>query len=332
MDALSEALRSVRMTGAIFYNAECSASWGFSVPHTDSVAHLLSPGTERLVSYHLLTEGEAVLRFEGEEDIRMVAGDICIIPHGDAHLVWNGTPSRFIDSANNLADYVSGQLVTMRLGGGGHMTRFICGYFGCERRADRLFLAGLPTVILINLRNDAAGAWLESSVRHLVDEAGSRRAGQSILLSRMAEALFIEAIRRYMNELPPGQIGWLAAARDPVVGRVIAHMHREPERRWTLEGLAAEAGTSRSVLSERFARFLGEPPLTYLARWRLELAARHLQTTSEAVIRVAAGVGYDSEAAFCRAFKREFGLPPGLYRKSMSAARSGPERARADRA
>ncbi len=318
MDALSEALRSVRMTGAIFYHAECTAPWGFSVPHTDSVAHLLSPGTERLVSYLLVTEGEAIARFEGGDDIRIVAGDICIIPHGDAHMVWNGTPARFIDSGEDLSECLSGNLVTMRLGGGGPMTRFICGYFGCERRADRLFLAGLPTMIRINLRQDPAGAWLESSVRHLVEEAASGRPGQSVLLSKMAEALFIEAIRRYMHELPPGQTGWLAAARDSIVGAAIAHMHREPERRWTIESLAAQAGTSRSVLTERFARFLGEPPLTYLARWRLQLAARHLVSTSDAVILVASGVGYESDAAFNRAFKREFGLPPGLFRKQAS--------------
>ena len=198
----------------------------------------------------------------------------------------------------------------MRLGGGGEVTRFVCGYFGCERHADRLFLAGLPLMIKINLRGDPAGEWLESSVRHLVSQAGSARPGQSVLLSKMAEALFIETIRRYMEALPPEQTGWLAGARDPVVGGALALLHRKPCHHWTVEQLAAETGVSRSVLAERFSRFLGEPPLTYLARWRLQLAARMLQTTREAVIQVASEVGYDSEAAFNRAFKREFGIPP----------------------
>ena len=206
----------------------------------------------------------------------------------------------------------------MRLGGGGEATRFVCGYFGCERHAERLFLAGLPSMIKINMRGDAAGEWLESSIRHLVSEAGSGRPGQSVLLSKMAEALFIETLRRYMEQLPPEQTGWLAGARDPVVGAALALLHRKPCHPWTLEELAAEVGASRSVFAERFTRFLGEPPLTYLARWRLQLAARLLQTTRKTVMQLALDVGYESEAAFNRAFKREFGLPPAQYRKRLA--------------
>jgi len=199
MDALSDALTSVRMTGAIFYQAECTAPWGFRVPHLHEVAHVLAPGTERLVSYHLVTDGKAVVRFADGEDIPVAAGDILIIPHGDAHTVSNGSPSTFLDSGASLDKYLAGSLTTMRLGGGGETTKFVCGYFGCERHADRLFLAGLPLMIKINLRGDAAGEWLETSVRHLVSQAGSARPGQAVLLSKMAEALFIESIRRYME-------------------------------------------------------------------------------------------------------------------------------------
>jgi AraC-like DNA-binding protein len=190
-----------------------------------------------------------------------------------------------------------------------------------------LFLAGLP-LIKINLRGDPGGAWLESSVRHLVSQAGSQRPGHAVLLAKMAEALFIESLRRYMEQLPSGQTGWLAAARDPVVGAALAALHRRPSHHWTLEGLAAECAASRSVVAERFIRYLGEPPLTYLARWRLQLAVRLLQTTRKTVLQVAGEVGYDSEAAFNRAFKREFGIPPGQFRKANSdmsrhAPRSG---------
>ena len=173
------------------------------------------------------------MRFPGEEDIAVAAGDILIIPHGDAHTVSNGSPSTFLDSGASLDKFLAGSLTTMRLGGGGEMTRFVCGYFGCERHADRLFLAGLPLMIKINLRGDAAGEWLESSVRHLVSQAGSARPGQSVLLSKMAEALFIETIRRYMEALPPEQTGWLAGARDPVVGGALALLHRKPRHHWT---------------------------------------------------------------------------------------------------
>jgi AraC-like DNA-binding protein len=316
MDALSEALTSVRMTGAIFYHAECSAPWGFRVPPLETVAHILAPGTERLVSYHLLTEGKAVAEF-ADSTVSLTAGDVLVIPQGDPHTVSNGSPSDFVDSGALLARSLSGDRTTMRLGGGGETTRFVCGYFGCERHADKLFLAGLP-LIKVNLRSDPGGEWLESSVRHLVSEAGSGRPGQAVLLAKMAEALFIETLRRYMAQLPSEQTGWLAGARDPVVGAVLAALHRKPSHHWTLEGLAAESAASRSVVAERFIRYLGEPPLTYLARWRLQLAVRMLQTTRKSVLQVAGEVGYDSEAAFNRAFKREFGIPPGQYRKAVS--------------
>lgn len=317
MDALSEALNAVRMTGAIFYHAECTAPWGFQVPHVRDVAHVLAPGTERLVSYHLVTEGKAVVCFP-QSTIPVSAGDVLIIPHGDAHTVSNGSPSKFVDSGSTLGRFLAGDLTTMQLGGGGEVTRFVCGYFGCERHADKLFLAGLPLMIRINIRGDSAGEWLENSIRHLVSEAGCGRPGQSILLSKMAEALFIETLRRYMERLPEEQTGWLAGARDVVVGSALALMHRRPFHPWTIAELAADAGTSRSVLAQRFTLYLGEPPLAYLARWRLQLAARLLETTQETVLQVASEVGYDSEAAFNRAFKREFGIPPGQFRKRVS--------------
>jgi AraC-like DNA-binding protein len=317
MDALSEALNAVRMTGAIFYYAECTAPWGFQVPHVQKVAHVLAPGTERLVGYHLVTEGRAIAQFAGSPAVPLSAGDVVIVPHGDAHTVSNGSPSTFFDSEASLVQYLVGGLTTMRVGGGGETTGFVCGYFGCERHADRLFLAGLPFMIKINLRGDPAGEWLENSIRHLVSQAGSERPGQAVLLSRMAEALFIETLRRYMEQLPPEQTGWLAAARDQVVGRALAALHREPGHRWSFDELAADVGTSRSVLAERFSRFLGESPLTYLARWRLQIAARRIQTTRDTILQVALDVGYESEAAFNRAFKREFGLPPAQYRKKI---------------
>jgi AraC-like DNA-binding protein len=319
MDALSEALSSVRMTGAIFFTAECTAPWGFAVPSMRQAGHLLAPGTERLVGYHLVTEGKAEVHFAGLPDESVTAGDILVIPHGDPHTLSNGSPRTMIDTAAELGPPLAGELATVRLGGGGERTHFVCGYFGCERHAERLFLAGLPTLIKINIRGDAAGAWLEASIRHLVEEAGNGQPGNSILLAKMAEALFIETLRRYMKQLPSEQTGWLAGARDPVVGGALALLHRRPCHPWALAELARDVGASRSVLSERFARLLGESPLSYLARWRLQLAARRLQLTRHTVIEVASGVGYESEAAFNRAFKREYGVPPGQYRKKLSA-------------
>ena len=166
-----------------------------------------------------------------------------------------------------------------------------------------------------HLRADEAGRWIENSVRHLLSEAQSRRPGTAALLSKMAQVLFVETLRRYMADLPTGAVGWLAGARDPLVGGALSLLHRDPARAWTLAELAREAGASRSVLGERFIKLLGEPPLTYLGRWRLLLAARQLQTTAKTALQIAIDVGYGSESAFNRAFKREFGIPPARYRR-----------------
>lgn len=318
MDALSEALQSVRMTAAIFYNAEYTAPWGDFSPATASVAPILAPGFEHLVIFHLITEGRAVAHMDGVPDLPLEAGDILIVSHGDAHRLSNGTPSRFRNDDSVIRKFLAGDLSPTRNGGGGELTHFVCGYFGCERRSCHHFLAGLPPMIKINLRGDASGAWLESSVRHLVSESSCSNPGGMVLLSKMAEALFVEALRRFARDMPEKKTGWLAAARDPLVGAALASLHREPNRHWTLPELAAEAGTSRSVLSDRFHHFLGESPMHYLARWRLQLASRLLQRERKSVMEVAMDVGYESEAAFNRAFKREFGQPPAYYRRAQA--------------
>jgi AraC-like DNA-binding protein len=325
MDALGQVLSSVRVTGAIFFSGEFSAPWAIATARADDVAPLLAPGTERLVIYHLLTEGQAWIRVDGGEEVALVAGDLVVIPHGDAHLTTSrpaasGPVPPLFDRVLALSKLLPGELLEERFGGGGAISRFVCGYFGCERHAGRLFLAGLPPLMRINLRGDAAGQWLEGSIRYLVSKACPPGHARSVLLQRMADALLVETLRRYTDQLPPAEACWLAGACDPVVGGALALLHRRPWQAWTVTELAREAGTSRSVLGERFVRFVGEPPLKYLARWRLQLAARLLQTTSTGILRLASDVGYASESAFNRAFKREFGLPPAQYRKAHAPA------------
>jgi AraC-like DNA-binding protein len=318
MDALSEALRSVRMTGAIFLDAEFTAPWSFRSPLAQQAAPVVAPGTEQLIIYHLVTEGMAWVKMAGEADLPVEAGEIVIIPHGEEHLFGNGLSETVFDGAATLHQHVAGELSSLRgWGGGGVTTKFVCGFMGCERQAENLFLAGLPTTIKINIRGNASGAWLENSIRYLVSEDQLHQPGRNILLSKMAEALFIETLRCYIKLLPPEATGWLAGTRDPIAGAALALLHRRPAEHWTIDRLACDIGTSRSVLSDRFTRYLGEPPLTYLARWRMQLASRMLQTTKATVLQVGLAVGYESEAAFVRAFKREFGLPPARYRKSL---------------
>jgi AraC-like DNA-binding protein len=314
-DPLSEALRSVRLSGAIFLDAELSAPWGFASPPASEGARLLAPSAEHLILFHLLVEGTASARLPGEPSVALEAGDIAVLPRGDAHELWNGRMTELVDSSALLPKLLGGAIASERGGGGGRMTKFICGYIGCERQAERLFLAGLPPLFKVNIRGDASGEWIESTIRHLASERAPAHPGRSALLAKLAEALFIETLRRYMAELPRQRTGWLAAARDPAVGRALGAIHREPARAWTVASLAQEARLSRTIFAERFTRLLGEAPLTYVARCRMQLGARLLETTDDSVLQVAMHAGYESEAAFNRAFKREFALPPARYRK-----------------
>jgi AraC-like DNA-binding protein len=206
------------------------------------------------------------------------------------------------------------KLKLCRIGGGGELTKLVCGYMACEPRLSQVFLSGLPPVFKVSIRNDPSGKWLENSIRFSVDQADVARAGGEAVRAKLSEVLFVETLRAYITQLAPEQTGWLAGARDVEVGKTLALMHRKPDHPWTLADLAKEAGLSRSVLAERFRHYLGETPMAYLTRWRLQLGAEMLGSTSYSVAQIAAEVGYESEAAFNRAFKREFQVPPARFR------------------
>jgi len=214
----------------------------------------------------------------------------------------------------------SRELTPLRAGGGGAISRFVCGYMTCDPHLCQPILSGLPPVFKVSIRADRSGQWLESSIMHLVDEAASGRVGSEAMLAKLSEALFVDTLRRYVATLPEQQVGWLAGARDPVVGKSLALLHKRVAHPWTIADLADEVGISRSALVDRFTRYLAEPPMTYLTRWRLQLAVQSLERTSRGVADIAANVGYESEAAFSRAFKREFGQPPGRYRAASKHA------------
>jgi AraC-like DNA-binding protein len=327
MDVLSEVLKAVRLDGALFYNGEFSAPWCFRSPASRKVAPYLSPDSEHVIIFHLLTEGRGYAHVEGEGGpVPLSAGDIIIFPHGDPHFMGNGSGVKAVDMAQELGRISSQGLKISRMGGGGEVTKFICGYMACEPQLSRIFLGGLPPVLKINIRNDASGQWLEDSIRYSVGTADASRPGGEAVIAKLSEVLFVEALRRYIALLPPEQIGWLAGVRDPEVGKALALMHRQPAHPWTIAALANDVGISRSVLAERFRRYLSETPIAYLTRWRLQLGAQMLKSTSGSVAQIAAQVGYESEPAFNRAFKREFGLPPARFRKQVKLVRSKPVR------
>ena len=322
MDVLSEVLKVVKLQGALFYNGEFSSPWSFYSPPSRTVAAYVAPDARHVIVYHLLTEGRASARLADGERIMLEAGDIVIFPHGDAHFLENGPPAKSVDMGKELARILSQGLKRSTLGGGGETTKFVCGFMACEPRLSQVFLSGLPPVFKVSIRNDASGRWLENSIRFSVNEADTPRAGGEAVLAKLSEVLFVETLRTYIAHLPPEQTGWLAGARDSEVGKTLALMHRNPAHPWTIASLAREAGVSRSVLAERFRHYLSEPPMAYLTRWRLQLGAQMLASTSYSVAQIASEVGYESEAAFNRAFKREFETPPARFRaqaKSTSA-------------
>jgi len=322
MDALSEILHAVKLEGAFFFNAELTAPWGVRSPRSCEIAAFLHKRPRHLIIFHLLTGGRARTTVEhSTHTVELVPGDIVVFPHGDAHLLSNGCPARIVDNGEHLKEVFSQGLNVFRDGGGGECTWLVCGYMVCDAEISKVFLGGLPPVFKVNIRNDAAGQWLEDSIKFSAGAAAANSAGSEAVLTRLSEALFVETLRRYMAELPPEQTGWLAGARDPGVGVALAHMHRAPQDPWTVASLAQQAGVSRSVLAERFRHYMGEPPMTYLSRWRLRLGARMLNSTSHSVARIAGDVGYESEPAFNRAFKREFGAPPARYRVRAKLAR-----------
>lgn len=326
MDAFSEILAGVKLNGALFFHADFSAPWAYNAPASITLAPALAPGAPHIIVYHFLVEGTAVATIEGGQSIPLVAGDVVIFPHGDPHVFASrlGPHDGTTAAAAVQRKVMTHDLTALRVGGGGEVSRFVCGYMACDPHLSRPILNGLPGIFKVNIRVDQSGRWLENSILHLVEEAGSGQVGSEAMLAKLSEALFVDTLRRYVAGLPEPETGWLAGARDPAVGKCLALMHSRIDHPWTIADLATQVGVSRSALSDRFMRYLSEPPMSYLTRWRLQLAARALTRTPRGVAEIGFGVGYESEAAFNRAFKREFGLPPARYRREQKLSSEEP--------
>jgi AraC-like DNA-binding protein len=322
MDVLSEVLKAVKLRGAIFFNGEFSAPWCFRSSPTPEVKEMLAPGGAHLIIYHFLTEGTAYAHLPEGPRQELSAGDIVIFPHGDDHFLGNGSPAKPVDSFKVFAKHVSQGLKVARFGGGGSITRFVCGYMACEPQLSEVFLAGLPKVFKVHVPQEPSGQWLANSIQFSVGETNAESAGSSVVVAKLSELLFIETLRRYVNTLPKEQTGWLGGARDPVIGQALALLHKNPEEQWTVASLARKTGLSRTRLADRFTHFLNESPMAYLTKWRMKLGAELLQSSEQSVAEIAASVGYGSEAAFSRAFKREFNCPPAQFRRKRKSAQA----------
>ncbi|HUK32589.1 MAG TPA: AraC family transcriptional regulator [Vicinamibacterales bacterium] len=318
-DVLSDVLRAVRLTGAVYFDFELSSPWVAEAPASSVIAAKVMPGAQRVIEYHVVARGACWGHAIGHEPVRLCEGDLVVFPQGDPHVLSSAPGMRAAPDMSLFARPSKSLPIVYELGGGGpDRTRVVCGFLGCDDRPYNPLLTALPSVIhLPAVGPGTTTGWLGTLLNIAVAESGSARAGGENVLARLSELMFVEAIRRYLDGLPPDRLGWLSAVRDPVVGQVLSALHSQPREDWTVERLARLAGLSRSVFAERFTAMVGQPPMQYLALWRMQLASR-LLLEGGGVAAVADAVGYDSEAAFSRAFKKLVGRAPATWRRSVA--------------
>lgn len=315
MDVLSDVLRTIRLEGALFLNAEMHAPWCFQVPRGEDIAAALNPRAEQMAIFHLVLDGECWAQMGDAPPVRLKAGDLLTAPHGDIHVLGSGLQHARVEISGMIQPQVP-ELARIRYGGDGDRCMLSCGWFSYESVAPNPLIEALPRMFSIPLRQRKSGAWIEQSVNFVLAQGTERQPASDMLAAKVAEMLLAEALLGYIESLPGDQNGWLSGLRDPLVGRCLGLMHGEPAKAWTIETLAHEIHSSRSVLAQRFADTVGVPPMQYLARWRMVMAAGKLRSNQGTLARIAEEVGYESEAAFNRAFKREYGVSPGAWRSA----------------
>lgn len=314
MDAFSDVLRVIRLSGGVFLESEFSAPWCVSgrLAPEDCAAYQVTP--RHIISTHYVVSGRMQVSVRGQAPIEVQAGEMVLFPHNDQHAFGSEITATPFSAREVIKPSPHGGLASLRHGGGGESTQLLCGYLGSDHSFGPL-LSSLPPVLKLDVRATPLGAWVESSFRFAVSQIAARRVGSTTILAKLSELLFVEAVNHYIAGLPDDRKGWLAGLRDPQIERALALMHAKPAQDWTAEALAAEVGMSRSGFAERFTSLVGQPPMQYLAYWRMQLAALRLRESREAIAQVGYAVGYESEAAFSRAFKREFGQAPAAWRR-----------------
>jgi AraC-like DNA-binding protein len=324
-DTLSDLLRGVRLRGAVFFDVSGSGDWAAEAPPGRELAPLLMPGVEHVMEYHAVAQGSCWAGIPGGPSVQLAAGDIVMFPQGDAHVVSSAPGLRGAgEGVSWLADarseslplelaYTGRGVLYPKPDDAGADVTIICGFLGCDLRPFNPLIAALPR--MLHLRASASDRWMADFARQAVVESRAHRSGGEALLARMSEMMFVNAVRRYADDLSAEGVGWLAGLNDRFVGRTLALMHEQPAHDWTVDEFGRLVGLSRSALHERFVQLIGMPPMQYLAQWRMQVAARALLETRASIASVALEVGYDSDAAFTRAFKRAVGMPPAAWRR-----------------
>jgi AraC-like DNA-binding protein len=325
IDVLSDVLRCVRLTGSMLFLVDAHSPWMSWAPKTEAFRRVVLPASQHLISYHIVVQGGCWAGLRDATPARFETGDVLIVPHGDAYYLADPPDAEATYGPQEAVAFfrsmAAGELpsIVSEGGSGAQRTQFICGFLGCDRVPCNPVLDSLPA--MVHLR---AAAGSTDRMRHLVEfalcELREPSSGGPGVQLRLAELMFVEVVRRHLETAARAQTGWLAGLHDPLVARTLSLLHSAPARRWTLEDIAAQTGTSRSVLAERFAHFVGQPPMQYLTQWRMQLATRLLtEPGARKVAAVAEAVGYESEAAFSRAFKKCAGVAPGAWRLRAAA-------------
>lgn len=316
MDALSDVLRVVRLSGGVFLDAKFTAPWCISARVGPEDCRYTAEPPASVIAFHYVIEGRLLLQVEGDAPVEVASGALVLLPRNDTHTIASEPGLQPVDGDALVALQSDGGLARIEHGGGGAATRIVCGFVGCDAMRHPLVEA-LPRVFTLDLNGKPCAEWVAASFRYAAQEVAAGRAGSETVLGKLSELLFVEAVRGYVDTLPAERRGWLAALRDPAIGRALALLHSRPAHAWTTEELAIAVALSRSAFADRFVQLLGVPPIGYLTSWRMQLAAARLRDTHRPIAQIAAETGYESEATFARAFKREMGVSPGRYRAGV---------------
>ena len=309
-------LRGMRLSGAVFLEATFTAPWCCNSQVTpQECAPYATPVPRQIIGYHYVASGQMLLKVAGQPPLTVKQGEMVVLPRNDPHVIGSALTLKPVDVEEWITFDPNG-LMRLELGGGGAATKILCGFLGDDLPYNPV-LAMLPSVLKQNVVEGASGTWVESSFRQAATELADGKVGSTIFLGRLAELLFLEAVRRHLQD-QPSDSAWNAGLRDHAVARALGLLHGQMARRWTTDALADEIGLSRSAFADRFSKVVGEPPMRYLARQRLNQACLLLKDSTASIASIAYEVGYESEAAFSRAFRREHGAPPAAWRQEQA--------------
>jgi AraC-like DNA-binding protein len=321
-DTLSDVLKTVRLTGAAYFDIVAQEPWSVHSPTRELILPRILPGADRLIAYHVLTAGRCYATPDGGESVPVEAGEVVLFTNADPHVMSSSAGMCAEPPSADVIEIAAAGLLPFHINlmdGGAVSARLVCGYLACDAKPFNPLLEALPPMLKGgDVRGDDVG-WLGQFIRFALSEVAEKRAGSETVLTKLSELMFIDVLRHYIESLPSQNTGWLAGLRDPAIGKALALIHARPSFDWTVEGLARQCGTSRTVMAERFTQLVGVPPMQYLAKWRMQLASEMLKHGNSTMAMIAAEIGYESEAAFSRAFKKIIGVSPSAWRQGALA-------------